>query len=74
MVGGYDEFSDRSYPNYPGGTSLQRWQRELLRDAMEEQDFTVYEAEWWHFDYGDWRKYPILNLTFDKIPSAAARK
>jgi CubicO group peptidase (beta-lactamase class C family)/D-alanyl-D-alanine dipeptidase len=74
MVGGYDEFSDRSYPNYPGGTSLQRWQRELLRDAMEEQGFTVYEAEWWHFDYGDWRKYPILNLTFDKIPSAAARK
>ena len=31
MVGGYDEFSDRSYPDYPGGTSLQRWHRELLR-------------------------------------------
>ncbi len=74
MVGGYDEFSDRSYPNYPGGTSLQRWQRELLRDVMEEQGFTVYEAEWWHFDYGEWQKYPILNLTFDKIPAGTARK
>lgn len=66
-VGGYDEFSPRSYPDYPGGTSLQRWHRELLRDAMEAQDFTVYEAEWWHFDFDDWRSYPIQNLTFEQI-------
>lgn len=67
MVGGYDEFSERSYPDYPGGTSRQRWHRELLRDAMEAEGFRVYEFEWWHFDYGDWRKYPIGNLTFDRI-------
>jgi CubicO group peptidase (beta-lactamase class C family)/D-alanyl-D-alanine dipeptidase len=67
MVGGYDEFSPRSYPDYPGGTSLQRWHRELLRDAMEEQGFRVYDAEWWHFDYQDWREYPILNQTFDQL-------
>jgi CubicO group peptidase (beta-lactamase class C family)/D-alanyl-D-alanine dipeptidase len=67
MVGGYDEFSDRSYPDYMGGTSLQRWHRDLLRRAMEEQGFTVYEAEWWHFDYRDWKKYPVLNLTFHEI-------
>ncbi len=66
-VGGYDEFSPRSYPDYPGGTALQRWHRELLRDAMEAEGFTVYEAEWWHFDYDDWRAYPIQNLTFEEI-------
>ena len=67
MPGGYDEFSDRSYPDYLGGTSLQRWHRDLLRTAMEAVGFTVYEAEWWHFDYRDWRQYPILNLTFEKL-------
>ena len=67
MVGTYDETTDRSYPDYPGGTSLQRWHRDLLRKAMEEEGFTVYEAEWWHFDYKDWQRYPIGNLTFDKI-------
>ncbi|MGH7456048.1 MAG: M15 family metallopeptidase, partial [bacterium] len=55
MVSGYDEFSERAYPNYQGGTSLQRWHRDLLRQAMEEQGFHVYEFEWWHFDYKDWR-------------------
>jgi len=35
MPGTYDEFSHRSYPTYEGGTSRQRWHRELLRSAME---------------------------------------
>jgi CubicO group peptidase (beta-lactamase class C family)/D-alanyl-D-alanine dipeptidase len=67
MPGLYDEFSDRSYADYPGGTSRQRWHRDLLRRAMEEQGFTVYPAEWWHFDYRDWRQYPIMNVTFEKV-------
>jgi N-acyl-D-amino-acid deacylase len=67
MVSTYDETSDRAYPNYPGGTSLQRWHRELLRRTMEAEGFTVYAAEWWHFDYKDWQKYPILNVQFVRI-------
>jgi D-alanyl-D-alanine dipeptidase len=69
MVGGYDEFSPRSYADYPGGTSLERWHREVLRNAMEARGFRVYEFEWWHFDYQDWDKYPILNLTFEDVTS-----
>ena len=64
MVGGYDEFSDRSFPKYPGGTSRQRWYRDLLRSAMEAEGFTVYRFEWWHFDYRDWREYPVMNEVF----------
>jgi CubicO group peptidase (beta-lactamase class C family)/D-alanyl-D-alanine dipeptidase len=67
MVSGYDEFSDRAYPNYWGGTSRQRWRRELLRRAMEDEGFTVYEAEWWHFDYKDWRSYRIGNQSFEEL-------
>jgi CubicO group peptidase (beta-lactamase class C family)/D-alanyl-D-alanine dipeptidase len=67
MPGGYDEFSTRSSPDYPGGTSRQRTQRDLLRRAMEAQGFTVNEVEWWHFDYKDWSKYPILNATFEQL-------
>ena len=67
MTGGYDEMSPRSFPDYPGGTTRQRWHRELLREAMEAQGFTVYEAEWWHFDYQDWRSYRIGNERFDEL-------
>jgi D-alanyl-D-alanine dipeptidase len=67
MVGTYDEMTERSYPAYPGGTSRQRHHRELLRRVMEAEGFSVYEFEWWHFDYKDWAAYPILNLTFGQI-------
>jgi CubicO group peptidase (beta-lactamase class C family)/D-alanyl-D-alanine dipeptidase len=67
MVSGYDEFSDRAFADYPGGTSLQRWQRDLLRRIMENEGFSVYPAEWWHFDYRDWRQYPIMNRTFEEL-------
>jgi len=67
MTGGYDEMSERSYPTYTGGTPEQRAHRDLLRHAMEKQGFTVYETEWWHFDYRDWNEYPISNVPFEQI-------
>ena len=67
MVSTYDETTDRAYPDYPGGTSLQRWHRDLLRSAMEAEGFKVYPAEWWHFDFNDWQKYPIQNIPFNQI-------
>lgn len=67
MVSTYDESTDRAYAEYPGGTSLERWYRELLRQAMEAQGFTVYPQEWWHFDYKDWQRYRIGNIPFSKI-------
>ncbi|MCS6866191.1 MAG: serine hydrolase [Gemmataceae bacterium] len=67
MVSGYDEFSDRAFPDYLGGTSRQRWHRDLLRRLMEAEGFHVYEQEWWHFDYKDWPKYPIMNKPFEEL-------
>lgn len=65
MGAGYDEFSPRSFPDYPVDSSSARWHRELLRRSMEAEGFTIYEFEWWHFDYQAWQKYPILNKKFD---------
>lgn len=67
MVSGYDEFSERSYPDYAGGTSLQRWHRALLREALEREGFTVYRWEWWHFDYKGWERYRIGDKTFEEL-------
>lgn len=67
MTGVYDEMSERSYPSYTGGIPEQRRRRDLLRAAMERQGFTVYETEWWHFDYRDWRRYAIQNIPFEQI-------
>ncbi len=67
MPSGYDEMSERAYPDYAGGTTEQRARRALLRHAMEKKGFTVYSTEWWHFDYKDWKQYPILNVKFEDL-------
>jgi D-alanyl-D-alanine dipeptidase len=74
MTGGYDEMSERSYPNYPGGTPEQRARRDLLRREMEKQGFTVFSSEWWHFDYRDWRAYAIQNVPFEQIDAARSNR
>lgn len=65
MPSGYDEMSRRAYADYPGGTPKERERRDLLRRAMEKEGFSVYPQEWWHFDYKDWNKYPIMNIRFE---------
>src|SRR5439155_8681686 len=67
MTGVYDEMSERSYPNYNGGMTEQRRLRDLLRAEMEKQGFTVYDTEWWHFDYRDWQHYAIGNEPFERL-------
>jgi zinc D-Ala-D-Ala dipeptidase len=67
MTGVYDEMSERSYPNYKGGTDEQRKMRDLLINKMEAHGFSVYEYEWWHFDYQGWEMYRIQNIQFSEI-------
>jgi zinc D-Ala-D-Ala dipeptidase len=67
MPSGYDEMTERSHINFAGGTAEATRLRDMLRAAMEAEGFAVYEPEWWHYDYKDWKEYPILNVSFLEI-------
>lgn len=67
MPSEYDEMTERSHINYQCADAESRRLRDLLRAAMEAEGFSVYEPEWWHYDYKDWKEYPILDIGFDKI-------
>jgi zinc D-Ala-D-Ala dipeptidase len=67
MPSGYDEMTRRAYPDYRGGPPDARGRRDLLRAVMERHGFTVEPNEWWHFNYKDWREYPVLDIAFRDI-------
>jgi zinc D-Ala-D-Ala dipeptidase len=67
MPSGYDEMTGRAYPDYRGGPPDARGRRDLLRAVMERHGFTVEPNEWWHFNYKDWREYPVLDIAFGDI-------
>lgn len=74
MPGEYDEMTERSHITYAGGTAEQRRLRDLLRAALEAEGFSVYEPEWWHYDYKEWKLYPMLNLSFAEIKQHRERE
>lgn len=67
MPSAYDETTERAYADYAGGDSAARANRDLLRHAMEAERFQVLPVEWWHFDYADWREYPVLDVPFEAL-------
>ena len=72
MPSAYDELTERSHVTSTSGTPQAQALRATLRMAMEQEGFFVYPWEWWHFDYKDWKAYPILDVPFDRIARAAA--
>ena len=67
MPSGYDEFTERAYSDYAGGSETARRHRDLLRRVMEGHGFAIYPYEWWHYDFYDWREYPIMNHSFEEL-------
>jgi len=72
MPSAYDESTERAHATYAGGTDDERRARDLLNEAMSREGFFVYPYEWWHYDWKDWREYPILDIPFAGISTHAA--
>lgn len=72
MPSGYDEFSERAHLDYQGGSEQALSDRQLLQSVMQKHGFLPYASEWWHFDYRDWKKYPILNISFEQLDQQQA--
>ncbi len=67
MPSGYDEMTERAHPYYKGASKELTERRDLLRTTMEAHGFSVDPGEWWHFDFSEWRRYPIVNIPFEKL-------
>lgn len=72
MISEFDEPSLRQYGRYAGGTSLERWQRNLLWQLMSLEGFNCSETEWWHFEYGNVKDYRLLDIPLSDLGQAKA--
>lgn len=62
-----DELSERAASLYPGGTSLQRWRRQVLRTVLAAEGFRGLRKEWWHFRHIGKRPYRLMNVGLDEL-------
>lgn len=67
MPTAFDDFSDAAHANASVPSSVAMHNRTLLHDIMARHGFTVNPSEWWHFNYKNWRSYPVLNLSIEEL-------
>ena len=68
MISDFDEPSPRQYGSFAGGTTLERWERDLLQQMMSIEGFNCSDMEWWHFDFDSKNSYQLLDVPFSALP------
>ena len=63
----FDDFTERAHPDYMNLSKTALQNRKILIDIMEQNGFTVYPFEWWHYDFNGWEKFEIMDLPFERL-------
>jgi D-alanyl-D-alanine dipeptidase len=63
----WDSFDKAAWPTAEVKDPVIRKNRDLLITVMERNGFTVYEHEWWHFDFNGWNVYEVMDIDFEEL-------
>ncbi len=63
----FDDFSTKAHRDYKDLPAHIIANRNLLERVMHKHGFKGLRTEWWHFDDVDWQKYPLLDISFEKL-------
>ena len=63
----FDSFSEKAHSDYLNLTSSEIKNRDLLIGVMAKYGFINLDSEWWHYDFKDWKKYDLMDLSFDQL-------
>jgi D-alanyl-D-alanine dipeptidase len=66
MPSTFDDFTEKASHSYRNASPSAIANRQLLREIMTKYGFLPYESEWWHYDFKDWKNYPIMDLSFNE--------
>lgn len=61
MPSAYDDLTFRARREYMDASAEAIANRAILERLMAAEGFIPLPSEWWHFDWHDWRLYPIMD-------------
>ena len=76
MPSAFDECSIKAHCNaaaYDAMTPVAAKNCRLLAEVMVAHGFLVYGPEWWHFNWGNWKDYPLHTETFEGLDELEAQ-
>jgi D-alanyl-D-alanine dipeptidase len=67
MPSPYDDFTPAAYRSYTAAPPEALRLRALLEGWMVAEGFVPLANEWWHFDWAEWRRYPIMDVPLEDV-------
>jgi D-alanyl-D-alanine dipeptidase len=67
MPSAYDEFTDRAHRDYMAAPPQALANRAKLEEIMKRHGFEPLPTEWWHFDFGGWERFELMNVPLEVL-------
>lgn len=67
MPSRFDDFTEAAHRDSKTMTPKQRENMLMLQAVMAKHGFEPYPFEWWHFDFRDWKEYPVLDVSCEAL-------
>jgi D-alanyl-D-alanine dipeptidase len=64
----YDDFTSKARQDFNDLPADVIHNRALLRDVMVKHGFVPLPSEWWHFDFGGWERFELMDIALGDLP------
>lgn len=65
MPTAFDDFTEKAAHNFMDLSAQAIQNRQILRDVMTKNGFSIYPYEWWHYDFIGWEDYCLMDIDFE---------
>ncbi|WP_296715925.1 M15 family metallopeptidase [Erythrobacter sp.] len=67
MPSPYDDFTPAAYRSNTAAPAEALAASRMLEDWMVAEGFVPLANEWWHYDWAEWRRYPIMDVPLEAV-------
>lgn len=67
MPSPYDDFTPAAYRSNTAAPPEALARSRMLEEWMVAEGFVPLPNEWWHYDWAEWRRYPIMDVPLEDV-------
>lgn len=67
MPSPYDDFTSAAYRSNTAAPPQALAASRMLEEWMVTEGFVPLANEWWHYDWAEWRRYPIMDVPLEDV-------
>jgi len=63
----FDDFTEEASHSYSDLPDNILKNRQVLKNIMIKYGFQIYDAEWWHYNFRDWKNFELMDISFEEL-------